>query len=466
MNEMERILMETMHERAQEMPAHLDVDGIALNKASRRHGMKIAGVSALGVSAVVAVALIGVSVFGGESTSKPRVATGPTSSVAATTTAPVATTTTTAPAPTVRPGTWKALADAPLSPSQTTLWTGTELIIDDSGCCEDAGSAGYAAYNPKTDTWRDLAPLPDGPRLSEGVALVGDEMIVAGGRQDNTSGEKTYPALPTWRYNIKTNEWRQGSAAPASVFGGTWNGSELFMTDANFRNTVPTYAYNPATDEWRKLSVAPIGKRSGTTVVAIGNKIAVWGGNDGSYLGTDKRYTTYNDGVIYDPATDAWAKLPAAPVQARMDATAVWTGSEMVIWGGHDDSNLFGHGAAYNPATNTWRKITSSPLEARTAHLAVWTGSEMLIVGGNATSFYASNGSGEEFSNGAAYDPASDTWRKLVDAPNGRVEMWASAWAGDRAIFFGGSDRDENGRTLNNGSGPQGATLTPLALVP
>ena len=77
--------------------------------------------------------------------------------------------------------------------------------------------------------------------------------------------------------------------------------------------------------------------------------------------------TTFADGAAYDPATQRWRVLPAAPTEGRTNHQAVWTGKEMVVWGGfgrrcpidsviHDPA-----AAAYDPVTDRWRRIGDVP---------------------------------------------------------------------------------------------------------
>src|SRR5208283_977556 len=71
-----------------------------------------------------------------------------------------------------------------------------------------------------------------------------------------------------------------------------------------------------------------------------------------------------------------WQKLPAAPVrQVQGSMVSAWTGREMII---HGNATTF----AYNPATNTWRKIPSAPLEKRASAKGAWTGRELVVAGG------------------------------------------------------------------------------------
>jgi hypothetical protein len=85
----------------------------------------------------------------------------------------------------------------------------------------------------------------------------------------------------------------------------------------------------------------------------------------------------------------------------------------VVVWGGGGNGQrALNDGAAYDPATDTWRPLPASPLAGgppntgynEPGYSAVWTGDEMLIWGGAA-------------SGGAAYNPAADQWRELSPAP-------------------------------------------------
>ena len=66
-------------------------------------------------------------------------------------------------------------------------------------------------------------------------------------------------------------------------------------------------------------------------------------------------------------ASPSWRPLPTAPILGRLGASAVWTGREMIVWGGVTRGGAFPYGAprsdgaAYTPATRTWRKIANSP---------------------------------------------------------------------------------------------------------
>jgi len=129
------------------------------------------------------------------------------------------------------------------------------------------------------------------------------------------------------------------------------------------------------------------------------------------------------------------------------DAGGVWTGSEMIVWGGVAsgtvnspgptcDHSYCGRGAAYSPATDTWRDLSNTDAPAgRVAPTAVWTGTEMIIWGGRRCT--ADQGCPD----GGAYDPAADTWRRIdsqgIATPRA---LHTAAWTGTEMIVFGGED--------------------------
>jgi N-acetylneuraminic acid mutarotase len=136
--------------------------------------------------------------------------------------------------------------------------------------------------------------------------------------------------------------------------------------------------------------------------------------------------------------------MDGAP-SARTGQSAVWTGQEMIIWGGTGRSvpdNALGlvnlaDGAAFNPATNTWRALASiGAPSTRTQHAAVWTGREMIVWGG-ITGSYGLDG------DGAAYDPITDTWRPLpsAGAPSPRRSP-AAVWTGSEMVILDGGYPD------------------------
>ena len=141
-----------------------------------------------------------------------------------------------------------------------------------------------------------------------------------------------------------------------------------------------------------------------------------------------------------------WRVIAKAPIKGRHSHSAVWTGTEMIVWGGAARAGnaplYLADGAAYDPATDKWRKLPESPLGPRADHFAAWTGAEMLIWGGNpglATAF-----GNNEFADGAAYDPARNNWRPIARFPLAARFATRVVWSGKVMVVWGGA-RAEDG---------------------
>lgn len=156
-----------------------------------------------------------------------------------------------------------------------------------------------------------------------------------------------------------------------------------------------------------ELPPGPISQRDIPAVVWTGTEMIVWSGMTAGDA-------TLDDGAAFDLATGTWRVIAPAPIEPRIGAAAAWTGTEMVVWGGQTQwANGAGlvDGAAYNPTTDTWRRLPEGPFDSwQAGGRAVWTGDELVVAGIEADQR-------EERYPMAAYDPAANEWRRLADAP-------------------------------------------------
>lgn len=244
-------------------------------------------------------------------------------------------------------GRWRRLPPPPLAGHDgagIVVWTGRELIGWGGGCCGDAFSDG-AAYNPATGTWRKLAHAPlHGSQRPIG-AWTGRELIVLAGG-DNPATGKPWPAQlgSAAAYDPATDTWRRIAPLPEPRTGAlaVWDGRELLVVGG--RGALHGFAYDPRANRWRPLPRMELG-RTAAAAVWTGRRLLVWGGQ--TAYGTPSLPA---HGLAYDPQADRWSPLPPAPVQGRSDPAAVWTGRELVVWGGGASYPPFADGAAFRPA--------------------------------------------------------------------------------------------------------------------
>jgi heat shock protein HslJ len=83
----------------------------------------------------------------------------------------------------------------------------------------------------------------------------------------------------------------------------------------------------------------------------------------------------------------------------------------------------------------TWTTVPSAPLAPRLGAVTAWTGSEALFLGGDVRDFCPPDAGcarpPESAADGAAYDPAQETWRAVADAPQPIEGGTPRAVAGD-----------------------------------
>jgi hypothetical protein len=105
----------------------------------------------------------------------------------------------------------------------------------------------------------------------------------------------------------------------------------------------------------------------------------------------------------------------------------VWLGGE------RDDSRPSSGGE--------WRELAPMPLAPRYSPVAVWTGDEVLVVGGGIGSPCPPNASCTQpevmARDGAAYDPDTDAWRPIAEAPTGVGYWFRPVVVGDVLVLFG-----------------------------
>jgi N-acetylneuraminic acid mutarotase len=148
----------------------------------------------------------------------------------------------------------------------------------------------------------------------------------------------------------------------------------------------PAEVYDPQTNTWTEKGTDPCVMHH-LQAVALGDKIYVL---DAFYEGGFPNQTPNPNAYSYDTKTDTWQKLAEIPVDRRRAGAgeAVYKGKLYLVCGithGHSSGTnaMFDE---YDPKTDTWKVLPDAP-HIRDHSMAVVVGDKLYAVGGRNTSY-------------------------------------------------------------------------------
>ena len=276
-------------------------------------------------------------------------------------------------------------------------------------------------FDPATNTWTSMAPMPQAASSSTAVYYPPTNKIYVFGGDDSISGVN-YNI--TRIYDIASNAWTTGANMPDvhSFAAGGYipaTGKIYIISGYNtggITGAQPnTWQYDPATNTWTDLTAtAPFPHPAGGFAYGvINNKLYIAGGRDAANM-------IINLTWAYDPVTNTYTQLADEPgtFQNNVPGSAAASGLLWVYGGGNPfigasainnasrsinphinlnktafpcafvdrvksltEPTTSGSGRFYNPATNTW---TSSPNlnMGRSFPSSAAIGSNLLIAAG------------------------------------------------------------------------------------
>jgi N-acetylneuraminic acid mutarotase len=201
-------------------------------------------------------------------------------------------------------------------------------------------------YDPATDTWKALAPMPD-KRGSPVAAVVGGKIyVIGGGIPEPGSGEiAVFPNRPTRSvgtnemYDPETNKWTERSPMPTPrnhAFAGAVNG-KIYVIGGRISNPFITVAsnldiveeYDPVANIWGPAKAQMPTARSGGGWATYNGKIYVAGGESQ----TRALLGAFRALEVYDPSNNAWQVLPSMPIP-RHGVAAAFIGNRLHLVSG------------------------------------------------------------------------------------------------------------------------------------
>lgn len=235
-------------------------------------------------------------------------------------------------------------------------------------------------YDPASNTWTKKRPM----RLAShhvALATLNDKIYAFGGFTYPDSGAPAWnPVNNAWEYNPATDEWKELAPMPTkrgAASAGVANGkiyvtgganslpgvSENGIYPARPHNVVATVEeYDPAGNTWRTVRPLLVPRNHHATV-GLGGKVYAIGGRVGSAFisGTSNNIDLIE---MYNPGADLWTARARMPTARSAIGAAVYNNHILVAGGEGQDLRFlaaFKAVEAYDPALNRWHILPSMP---------------------------------------------------------------------------------------------------------
>ncbi len=264
--------------------------------------------------------------------------------------------------------TWERLADIPEQlafPVVAVL--DSQIHVMGGGAAGGATGAHYS-YDPTTNIWHTLQPVPYLAQQPAGAAVAGKIHYFGGGFPNSGS-----PLNDHYIYDPVSDTWSPAAdltTARAIHYAINLRDTLYSMTGQGMKDLFEQY--NTGTDNWSQKSDLPDLNFFYGAHVTHGGKIYRFGG--GGYLAPK------DDAHVYDPTTDQWTILPKLP-DGSHGLSGVAMGDSIYLLGGY---NIFPLKEVwiYNIDSQTYSQGLELP-EERNYHRTVNIGDCIYVVGGS-----------------------------------------------------------------------------------
>lgn len=299
-------------------------------------------------------------------------------------------------------------------------------------------------YDPLTNTWTALAPLPHNPKGAGfgganhiGIATDGTDFYLASGYVSNSSGTAmVYGSAEVWKYVVAENRYERMPDLPEPVAGGQMehlNGRLHYFGATNQPRTADLavhWVLDLATPGagWVASTPLPFGRHHMGSIVYKG-KIYTMGGQ----IAHNVASTTKREFYVFDPATEIWTRLADVKVDANagglshISSAVVLVNDEFYVFGGqYTHWWNSAQAVAYSPATNTWRSLNNLPL-TRYSGVAGYINGKFYYTGGSQS---AATYVGTPASKSLAFSPTTITVNAAAGAAQQTVQSRLTASTG------------------------------------
>jgi len=267
--------------------------------------------------------------------------------------------------------------------------------------------------------------------------LAFSSVLALGSACNDDTTEPTKPAaLGKPELSVVSNSWTQRANMPSdrwwpAVAVVQSNGQSVLYAIAGegSKGAVSTVqAYNTATNTWTNRTPIPRGLRNHNGAAVIGGKIYVAGGDQGD------NSTPLSSLFVYDPQRNTWTSKRSMPHGSASGVSAAIDGKLYVLtqcgseW---CESIVRRTLYRYDPATDQWTTLGQAP-NSHAGGMAGVINGRLYVVGGCC-------GSGPGLLD--VYDPATNAWSSKASM-NSKRYQGASAVVGGKLYVIGGTTFD------------------------
>lgn len=233
-------------------------------------------------------------------------------------------------------------------------------------------------YDPKTDQWASLAPMPT-LRSGALAATIGDAIYVMGGgfkKEDGrfkflTTVEAYYPGEDRWETKpslLQPHDYPASAIVDGRIYiiGGhhpeaTEGGPQ---TDPAFSFTE---SWDVSSDSWQEVTAMPT-PRFAASAIEIDQKLWVLGG----VAAAPEGFHEYDLIEVYNPKTSSWTKIsPALPSSSAGQGAVVFKNRLYVFGGFREDIGICKHGSVLDLKNKIWSTLPDMPLDRAAMGVAV-----------------------------------------------------------------------------------------------
>lgn len=302
-----------------------------------------------------------------------------------------------------------------------------------AGCGETAADPGVGGAPTENDggSWRPVAESPLSPREAPLTVTVGEKILVIGGSDGPPcppNADCITPPPPLHdgaAYDPAADAWTPIADAPGPVGGGVDTSAvvsdTVYLLTTVYRddgtNTTSFLSYDAAADAWAELTPPEGGDWRYLTVA--GDRVIAYTGSHEDYTSpTPAPVDPLPADLVYDAAADSWVPLPADPLAPSYDRRLVGTddgavllSSDLVPNPGVEPPVV--HVAKFDLATGTWTELPDGDLISGMGFRRV--GDELVSAAEGSADGGEQDNWGREIGYAGLLDLAGGTWEELPE---------------------------------------------------